>query len=195
MGEQSPTNVVGEDKAPITTLAVGEEHCVTLLVGEQVEPTAELKAAMANMEGQEVTGAVGESITELNPAASARGTAAAFTTEAVGEEDPPITTKAIGEEDPPVTTLAVGEEGPVYTTLAIGEEDPPVTTLAVGEETTSMTSTARGTGDAGMTTLRVGEEDPPVTTAAIGEEGPITTLAVGEETGPVTRGGGPFGAF
>ena len=51
MSEHSVTKIVGEEHAPITTLAIGEEHCVTLLVGEQIEATAELKAAMAKMEG------------------------------------------------------------------------------------------------------------------------------------------------
>lgn len=111
MGEQSATRVVGEDQAPITTLAVGEEHCVTLLVGEQIEPTAELQAAMAHVEGQDVTRAVGESTVDPRAVTGALGaTASSITTEAVGEEDPPVTTQAVGEENPPVTTLAIGEE-------------------------------------------------------------------------------------
>jgi hypothetical protein len=34
-----------------------------------------------------------------------------------------VTTQAIGEEGPPMTTMALGEEEPTVTTLMVGEED------------------------------------------------------------------------
>jgi hypothetical protein len=77
-----------------------------------IHPAAEGNASMPTKPGQ--TGP--SPLTEEQTEAVAGGKAAAgnFT----------ITTQAIGEEGPPMTTLAIGEEDPVFTTLAVGEEDP-----------------------------------------------------------------------
>lgn len=188
----SATTVVGEENAPITTLALGEEHVVTTIVGEQVQHSAELAAAVEKskdasatasattvvgeawhphipvttlVEGEEATTVVGE-----------QGGGTTFTTLAVGEETSPTT--IAGEQGP--TTKALGEEGPIYTTDALGEEGPVVTTL-VGEQS-----------QVSATTTVVGEEGPVVTTI-VGEHHhvPVTTTVAGEDA----QGGGGGGAF
>ena len=129
--------IAGEENAAITTLALGEEHVITTLVGEQVQPSGELTKAVEAAQtqaqaGGTVTTVVGESWYPPLP----------VTTLMLGEEQP--TTFALGEEEGQVTTKAVGEEGPVttivgeqssiaFTTTALGEEGPVVTTL-LGEQ-------------------------------------------------------------
>lgn len=133
-GGAAAAAVPGEERAPITTLALGEEHQITTLVGEHVQPTEELSKLVANTETMPggVTTVVGEAWLPPLP----------VTTLAVGEESP--TTFAVGEEEGQLTTRAVGEEGPIttivgeqssisFTTTMIGEEGPVITTL-VGEQ-------------------------------------------------------------
>lgn len=189
----SATTVVGEESAPITTLALGEEHVVTTIVGEQVQHSAELAAAAKNLKDAgsataSATTVVGEAwhphipITtliegeEATAVAGETGGGTVFTTLAVGEESSPTT--VAGEQGP--TTKMLGEEGPIYTTDALGEEGPVVTTI-VGEQS-----------QVSATTMVVGEEGPVVTTI-VGEHHhvPITTTVAGEEP----QGGGGGGAF
>ena len=176
IGEEDPpviTDIAGEDKPPVTkkegeapphisTFEFGEETVFsTLAVGEEDPPKtddADARPPISTFKSGEET---------------------IFTTLALGEEHPPITTDAVGEEDPPITdrvgegpptlsTLVAGEET-IFTTLALGEEDHPTTHL-LGEEHPH-------------TTLALGEEHPPVNQAAQ----TATTLAVGEEENPITR--------
>jgi len=116
------TQRVGEDRPPISTLALGEETVwTTLMLGEE-GPT--------HFYGEHPTHLLGEHPTTL-----------VFP----GEEHPHPTTLVPGEEGPGggPTTLAVGEEGPHPTTLVVGEEGPttkrigeegPITTQMVGED-------------------------------------------------------------
>lgn len=125
--------VAGEERAPVTTLALGEEHTITTLVGEQVQLGPELsKAAGDQAQATAVTTMVGETWYPPLP----------VTTLALGEENP--TTFMLGEEETQITTKALGEEGPIttivgeqssisFTTTIVGEEGPVVTTL-VGEQ-------------------------------------------------------------
>jgi hypothetical protein len=139
----SATTVVGEEKAPITTLALGEEHVITTLVGEQVQAGPELAAVADQSGGASATTVVGEAWHPHLP----------VTTLAIGEENP--TTYAIGEEGPPVTTTALGEEGPIttivgehshigFTTTVVGEEGPVVTTLAGEQHHVPVNTTVAG---------------------------------------------------
>jgi hypothetical protein len=114
------TTVVGEDKAPITTLAIGEEHVITTLVGEQAQPHPDYTkaTASANSEGaaaqSRATTVVGESWNPEHISTLLGGEETIFTTLAIGEEGggrPPITTTVVGEEGPSTTTI-VGEGGP-----------------------------------------------------------------------------------
>src|SRR5580658_44103 len=95
--EKPITTVVGEDKAPFTTLAVGEEHVITTLVGESATPHPDYAQAVAQT-----------------------GTP----TTTVGEGWKPSATTAAGQQIP--TTLATGEEqgggGTGITTEIAGEE-------------------------------------------------------------------------
>jgi hypothetical protein len=184
----SATNVVGEEDAPLTTLALGEEHVVTTIVGEQVQHSAELSAAVEKSKGASATTVVGETwqppipVTtmvegeEATTLVGEQGGGTVFTTLALGEEGTP--TGVAGEQGP--TTQAMGEEGPVFTTDALGEEGPVVTTL-VGEQS-----------QISVTTTVVGEEGPVVTTI-VGEQHhvPVTTTVAGEDQ----QGGGGGGAF
>jgi hypothetical protein len=199
------TTIVGEDKAPLTTLALGEEHVVTTIVGEQAQPSEELSAAAEASGAAHATTVVGETwhphlpITTLMVGEEHGGGGTVFTTLALGEEGSPTTvagedagalsqsptTTATGEEGGggPVTT-ATGEQGGLLTTDAIGEEGPIVTTV-VGEH--SYIS---------LTTYVVGEEGPIVTTV-VGEHHhvPVITTVAGEEPQGGGSGGGPFGSF
>jgi len=83
------TTIVGEEKAPITTLALGEEQVVTTLVGEQATPHPDFQEATGD--GEASTTVVGE---QWNSGP---------VTTVVGEE-----TTIVGEQH--VTTLVAGEE-------------------------------------------------------------------------------------
>jgi hypothetical protein len=144
------TTVVGEDKAPITTLALGEEHVITTLVGEQAHPHPDYEDVF-------------------------KGTGSATTI--VGEQFHPITT-TVGEDGPEaqaagsrVTTTLLGEEGGGISTELRGEETI-FTTTVVGEEGHA-TTTLLGEGGGGRPTTTVyGEEGNPTTTI-VGEGGPF----------------------
>ena len=152
-GAASETNlaagrVAGEEKAPITTLALGEEHVITTLVGEQVQPSEELAKAMAQTQAQAggtVTTVVGESWYPPLPVTTLALGEESPTTFAVGEEESQVTTKALGEEGPittivgeqssiAFTTTVVGEEGPVITTIVGEQHQVPAVTTVVGED-------------------------------------------------------------
>jgi hypothetical protein len=140
------TTVVGEDKAPITTLAIGEEHVITTLVGEQAQPHPDYAPATAGSsnEGPEAQGSattvVGESWNPEHISTRLGGEETIFTTLAIGEEGGGHgTTTLLGEHGggqqattllgeggggrPPITTTVVGEEGPSATTI-VGEGGP-----------------------------------------------------------------------
>jgi hypothetical protein len=120
------TTIVGEDKAPVTTLALGEEYAITTIVGESAMPHPEY-ARVFEKHG-EATTVVGEhwQLTDLK--AATENTAVATTT-IVGEEGGGITTIAGETAGGVVTTTVFGEEGP--TTTVVGEENR--TTTIVGE--------------------------------------------------------------
>ena len=139
--------VPGEERAPITTLALGEEHQITTLVGEQVQPTEELTKVVANTQVTTggVTTIVGEAWLPPLPVTTLAVGEESPTTFAVGEEEGQVTTKALGEEGPittivgeqssiAFTTTVVGEEGPVVTTLLGEQHHVPATTTVVGED-------------------------------------------------------------
>jgi hypothetical protein len=190
--EASATTIVGEENAPITTLALGEEHVVTTIVGEQVQHGPELAAAVEkSKDAASATTVVGEAwhphmpVTtlvegeETTPLVGETGGGTLYTTLAVGEEDPATT---VAGEGP--TTKMLGEEGPIYTTDALGEEGPVITTL-VGEQS-----------QVTATTTVVGEEGPVMTTI-VGEHHhvPITTTVAGEDAQGGSGSGGAFGNF
>ena len=147
-GTGGSKRIEGEETAPVTTLALGEEHVITTLVGEQVQPSEELSKAAANLQAQAggATTIVGETWFPPLPVTTLAVGEEAPTTFAVGEEESQITTKAVGEEGPVTTivgeqssiaftTTVVGEEGPVVTTLVGEQHHVPATTTVVGEET------------------------------------------------------------
>jgi len=140
--------IAGEENAPITTLALGEEHVITTLVGEQVQPSEELSKAVANLQTQSggTTTVIGEAWYPPLPVTTMAVGEESPTTFAVGEEESQVTTRALGEEGPVTTivgeqssisftTTAIGEEGPVVTTLLGEQHQVPATTTVVGEET------------------------------------------------------------
>jgi hypothetical protein len=186
------TTIAGEDKAPITTLAIGEEHVVTTIVGEQVQASRELSVAAdsASEGGALATTVVGEAWHPHLPITTLMVGEEGSATTVVGEEAASAmsqspTTTATGEEagGGPITT-ATGEQAGLLTTEAVGEEGPVVTTV-VGEH--SYIS---------LTTYIVGEEGPVVTTV-VGEHHhvPVVTTVAGEEPQGGGGGGGPFGSF
>lgn len=202
----SPTTVVGEENAPLTTLAMGEEHVVTTIVGEHVQHGPELAQAIGEGKPSINTTVVGETWHPTLPVTTTvygeegsvttvvgeHAQAAASVTTVVGEDQ--SATTVVGEQAQAVaTTTVVGEEGPVVTTIA-GEHHhgPPVTTTVVGEE-------------GPITTTIVGEQSQVVaTTTVVGEEGPVTTTIAGEHhhvpvtttvAGEDAQGGGAFGQF
>jgi hypothetical protein len=137
------TTVVGEDKAPITTLAIGEEHVITTLVGEQAQPHPDYTAAAGSSsnEGPEAQGSattvVGESWNPAHISTLLGGEETVFTTLAIGEEG--------GGGGYPATTLLGEGGGGQQTTTLLGEGGggrPPITTTVVGEEGPSTTTIA-----------------------------------------------------